>query len=113
MDRRGKGDLRAVSLSQRDLASRACEQENLRPVTPQSPANKGGAAAVLLSSPSPSSSAAPTATTGKVPHNNITPVANEGRARAKQDMTDVYVCFAFFFLFFVFRDCLSSPNSSG
>jgi hypothetical protein len=101
MDKRASGDLRALSLShsQRDLAAKAREHsahEKQRPATPHSGAAiaaLGGAALLTRSSPSPSPATATSAAART--SRNTTPVANEGRVRAK-DMTDVYVSFSFF-----------------
>jgi hypothetical protein len=101
MDKRASGDLRSVSLSQRDLAAKAREQELQQQQQGSASPNQSsastaavgavGAAAVavvgaaalgalqLQSSPLPATS-------------STTPIANEGRARAK-DMADVFVCF--------------------
>jgi hypothetical protein len=116
MDKRASGDLRSVSLSQQDLAAKARQQQqqqqNERPATPlKKPATPtptrtattatatgiaaAGAAAALgvLAGAELLSSASKPA-----PPHSATPVANEGRVRAK-DMTDVFVSLIFFFSF--------------
>jgi hypothetical protein len=112
MDKRASGDLRSVSLSQRDLAAKAREHEKSGTGTSSSSSAAAAAgiaavgaaalgAAALLSSPLPATAAAA---------NTSTPVANEGRVRAK-DMTDVYVCFlSFSFFHFLCYSQLNTDN---
>jgi hypothetical protein len=116
MDKRASGDLRSVSLnqsqpSQQDLAAKAREHEKQGAVASASSstalaAAAGvagiaggaallGAAAELLPSASlssPAAAAAAAAAAASASRATTTPVANEGRVRAK-DMADVYVRF--------------------
>jgi hypothetical protein len=104
MDKRASGDLRQVSLSQRDLAAKAREQELAAGATPTAAALGAAAAgaAGTASSPSPATSRAAAQLQQQQQQtpaaHTTTPVANEGRVRAKQDMADVYVSFAFHIL---------------
>lgn len=104
VDKRVSGDLRSVSRSQQDLSASA-----QRPASASSQREKAsvagaalvgagvvaaaGAAALL----SGSSSASTANTTAADRNSTSTPVANEGRVRAK-DMTDVYVSYYFLLL---------------
>jgi hypothetical protein len=111
MDKRASGDLRSVSLnqsqpSQQDLAAKAREHEKQGAAPSASTALAAaagvagfaggaallGAAAELLPSASLSSPAAAAAAAASASRATTTPVANEGRVRAK-DMADVYVRF--------------------
>jgi hypothetical protein len=95
MDKRASGDLRSVSLSQRELAAKAREHE----AQGSNPSVSGGAAAAgvalgLLGAAEllRSSSSSPATASASKAATTTTPIANEGRIRAR-DMTDVYVCF--------------------
>jgi hypothetical protein len=108
MDKRASGDLRSVSLSQRELAAKAREHEaaqgsNSSGAASGAAAAAGGGAALglLLGAAEllPSSSSSPATASASKAATTTTPIANEGRIRAR-DMTDVYVCFFFFPLSF-------------
>jgi hypothetical protein len=98
MDKRASGDLRSVSLSQRELAAKAREHEAAQGSNSSGAASGaagGGAALGLLLGAAellPSSSSSPATASASKAATTTTPIANEGRIRAR-DMTDVYVCF--------------------
>jgi hypothetical protein len=93
MDKRASGDLRSVSLSQRELAAKAREHEAAQGSN-SSGAASGAALGLLLGAAEllPSSSSSPATASASKAATTTTPIANEGRIRAR-DMTDVYVCF--------------------
>ncbi|KAK0618350.1 hypothetical protein B0T17DRAFT_537653, partial [Bombardia bombarda] len=88
VDKRVSGDLRSVSRSQRDLAAKAKEEEGERSAATAAGIAVAAAGAAALGSLGAAELASTSSSSSRAAH-NITPVANEGRVRAK-DMTDVY-----------------------
>ncbi|KAH6650720.1 hypothetical protein F5144DRAFT_57829 [Chaetomium tenue] len=103
MDKRTSGDLRSASLGQLGLDAKTREQEtNQNLASAAAAAAAGGIAAgvgatAALGTLHLQSPPLPLPANSSRSAQNTTPVANEGRVRAK-DMTDVFVCFFFLFL---------------